>query len=177
LLRKIAPQMYAHQEVLLDQLAEKDTVYPAFLGSVFSTAEISFGNAASLAERDTYDAFGSFRAFTALGTYDNDFSWFVYFREDEGDRVAIRFPVGATLLVPTSVVRYCFTAVPKGQRRHIFQQYFNAAAGRWVEQGFVSDSEFPDSVSVPELAMHALRRGDRVDSTYHMMSKLNELFT
>ncbi|KAJ7484896.1 hypothetical protein B0H11DRAFT_2231561 [Mycena galericulata] len=177
LVKRIAPRMHAHQEVLIDALAQKDTVYPAFLGSVFTTAELSFGvSANAVATRDTYDAFGSFRAFTALGMYHGDWSWFVYFREAEGDRVAIRFPVGATLVVPTSIVRYSFTAVPKGQRRYIFQQYFNAAAGRWVEQGFMSDSEYPNAASTEEYAAHQKRRADRVYSTYHMMSKLHELF-
>ncbi|KAJ7459205.1 hypothetical protein B0H11DRAFT_1737311, partial [Mycena galericulata] len=176
LLKRIAPKMYAHQEILIEALAQQDTVYPAFLGSVFTTAELNFANGVTAAVRDTYDAFGSFRAFTALGKYDSDSSWFVYFRENEGDRVSIRFPVGATLVVPTSIVRYAFTAVPRGQHRYIFQQYFNAAAGRWVEQGFTSDSEFQDGVSAEEYAAHQKCRADRVQSTYHMMSKVDELF-
>ncbi|KAJ7631461.1 hypothetical protein DFH06DRAFT_936417, partial [Mycena polygramma] len=74
-------------------------------------------------------------AITTLGDYGDDSAWFLYWHECSGDRVAIRCPPGTTLLVPASIVRYSFSALKKGERRYLFQQFFDAGVSRWVERG------------------------------------------
>ncbi|KAJ7458849.1 hypothetical protein FB451DRAFT_1046512, partial [Mycena latifolia] len=177
LLQRFAPRVYACQNLQLEKLAENDTVYPAFDGSAYMTAEFSFGDVPALIRRETYDTFGSWRAITALGDYDADLGgWFLWIREKEGDRVAIRFPPGATVVFPASIVRYSFSPIARGEKRYLFQQFFNAAAGRWVDQGFQSDGDFANAVSTAEWQAHQAYRWDRVTVTTSAMSKINELF-
>lgn len=173
----MAPRRHALQTVKMDQLAARENVYPAFPGSVFTTAQFSFCNTMSLLRHNTYDEFGSVRALTILGRFEGDTGgWLMYWREEDGDRLVIRCPPGTTVLIPASVVRYCFTAIKTGETRFVFEQFFNAALGRWVEQGFRSDVDYADEVSAQEFAAHQERRHNRVESTMRLMSKVDEMF-
>ncbi|KAJ7479914.1 hypothetical protein FB451DRAFT_1031487 [Mycena latifolia] len=177
LLERFAPRIHARQTLTLEQLAENNTVYPAFDGSVFTTVEFSLGNVPPAICRETYNAYGSWRAITALGDYDANLGgWLLWFRENEGDRLAIRFPPGATFVFPASIVRYCFSPVRRGEKRYLFQQFYNAAVGRWVDQGFRSDSDYAAMSGREEWETHQDRRWERVTVTIDAMSKVDEIF-
>ncbi|KAJ7785389.1 hypothetical protein B0H14DRAFT_2400653, partial [Mycena olivaceomarginata] len=172
-----APRMYAHQALQLERLAAEENLRPAFPGSVFTTAEFSFANPSAVMTRTTGDQFGSWRAITTFGNYGDDSAWFLYWPEEEGDRFAVACPPGTTLVVPASIVRSSFSALKKGETRFIFQQYFNAAVGRWVENGFKSDSDFEGEASTSEWETSVIRRRyRRVDEVLGRLSDVNELF-
>ncbi|KAJ7144884.1 hypothetical protein C8R43DRAFT_1130307 [Mycena crocata] len=177
LLRRIAPRMFTHQILQIEQVTEKEDVHPAFPGA-FTTAQFSFGNTYDNQpfRRDTYERFGSFHVFTFLGNYGPAETWFFYWREEEGDRIAICCPVGSTVVVPTSIVRYGFTSIQKGETRYIFEQFFNAAIGRWVDQGCMSDAEYAEQASEDEWLANEARRSQRVGGTVHLMSRVGDLF-
>ncbi|KAJ7747598.1 hypothetical protein B0H14DRAFT_2636739 [Mycena olivaceomarginata] len=115
---------------------------PGLPGSVFTTAEFSFANPSAVMTRTTGDQFRSWCAITTFSDYGDDSAWFFYWPEEEGDRFVIACPPGTTLVVPASIVRSSFSALKKGETCFIFQQYFNVAVGRWVENGFKLDSDF-----------------------------------
>ncbi|KAJ6567626.1 hypothetical protein DFH09DRAFT_918584 [Mycena vulgaris] len=163
LLNRFAPRIYARQRLALDQLAHSDTIYPVFPDSAFTTTEFSFGTPPRTMRRETYDAFGSWRAITALGDYS----------EEEGDRLAIHFPPGAALVFPALIVRFTFTPIKHGETRYLFQQFYNAAVGRWVNQGFMGDADFSNE---PGWAAHQERRWERVESTIAAMSRIGDVF-
>jgi hypothetical protein len=137
----------------MQRLATEEQVHAAFPGSVFTTAEFSFTRPESAMARNTYDHFSSFHALTILGDYGIDSAWFLYWCEEAGDHVAVYCPPGTTLLVPGSVVRYGFSALRRGEVCFVFQQFCNAAVGRWVENGFRSDTDFEGQVTPHEMAM------------------------
>ncbi|KAJ7637528.1 hypothetical protein DFH06DRAFT_1002235 [Mycena polygramma] len=173
---QFAPRRYAQQDTQVQAIMAHDSVTPAFEGSVFTTAQFNFGNGMSLLRRDTYDEFGSIRAITVLGNFNPDnSSWFLYWQDDEEDRIAMRCPPGTTLLVPTNVVRCAFTAIERGETRYLLQQSFNAALGRWVEQGFRSDADFEADLSLEELVVHRHQRRNRVHAKMALFSHLDEL--
>ncbi|KAJ7771165.1 hypothetical protein B0H14DRAFT_3509189 [Mycena olivaceomarginata] len=124
LLRQFAPRRHAHQIIQVEQLQimpvpqlnDNNHLAPAFAGSPFTTTQFNLGNGMNIMKRDAYDDFGSLRA-------------------EEGDRFALCCPPGTTLLIPASTVRYAFSEIRQGETRYLFQQYFNAALGRWVEHG------------------------------------------
>ncbi|KAJ7832593.1 hypothetical protein B0H13DRAFT_2370886 [Mycena leptocephala] len=159
LLERVAPCRYAYQALQMQRLATEEQVHAAFPGSVFTTAEFSFARPESAMVRNTYDHFGSFRALTILGDYGIDSAWFLYWCEEAGDRVAVYCPPGTTLLVPGSVVRYGFSALRRGEMRFVFQQFYNAAVGRWGREW---------------VSFH--RHYIRVQTALDMLSTLSELY-
>ncbi|KAJ6452139.1 hypothetical protein C8R47DRAFT_1061700 [Mycena vitilis] len=177
LLRQYAPRRHAQQKSQIEQLIENDLVTPAFEGSAFTTAQFNLGNGMSLLGRNTYDEFGSLRAITVLGEYDPmESSWFLYWHEEECDRFALYCPPGTTLLVPGSIVRWAFSAIKQGETRYLFQQYFNAALGRWVEQGFRSDADFEEEASEEEWMELFHERRVRVITKTALLSRLDEFY-
>ncbi|KAJ7740756.1 hypothetical protein DFH07DRAFT_751443 [Mycena maculata] len=168
--------MHARQVITIDQLTEVENLYPAFDATAFTTAEFTFGNSPNDWTRNTYDEFGSVRIVTTLGEYGPYSSWLMYWHEEEGDRMVIYCPPGTTVLIPGSVVRWGFTALKKGDTRYTFQQYFNAAVGRWVDQGFRSDADFAKKATAEEWNLYEDARFERVESRMRLFSKLEELF-
>ena len=152
--------------------------HPAFAGSVFTTAEFSFTQPSIIMSRNTYDEFGSLRAVTALGNYGPESGWFLFWPESSNERLAFPCPPGTTLLIPASVVRYGFSAVKKGETRYLFQQYSNAAVGRWVRQEYRSDMEYEDWIWLDETdeADWRVEIGDRVEQQLALTSRVDELY-
>ncbi|KAJ7178516.1 hypothetical protein C8R43DRAFT_1117893 [Mycena crocata] len=177
LFRRFFVRMEAHQRAQIEGLGQRQKVYPAFAHSPFTTAEFSFGNTPSVMRRNTYDKFGSVRSLTTLGTYGGVHSaWFLYWPEEEGDRVAIHCPPGTTLIIPASIVRYGFTRIQPGETRYVFQQSFNAAVGRWVDHGFMSDVDFAVACTDEERIAHEEWRSQRWQSGMEYFSRLDEVF-
>ncbi|KAJ7717167.1 hypothetical protein DFH07DRAFT_762091 [Mycena maculata] len=90
--------------------------------------------------------------------------------------MVIYCPPGTTVLTPRSVVRWGFTALEKGDTRYTFQQYFNAAVGRWVDQGFRLDADFAKKATAEEWNLYEDTRFERAESRMRLFSKLEELF-
>ncbi|KAJ6584538.1 hypothetical protein B0H19DRAFT_1058945 [Mycena capillaripes] len=121
-----------------------DLVSLAFAGSAFTTAQFNLGNGMNIMQCNTYNEVGSVRAVTVLSEYDPvESSWFLYWHEEEGDRFALYCPPGTTR--PMSI-----SAIQRGEMHYIFQQSFNAALGRWVDQGFCLDTNFEMQVAEEE---------------------------
>ncbi|KAJ7894117.1 hypothetical protein B0H13DRAFT_2339331 [Mycena leptocephala] len=67
--------------------------------------------------------------------------------------------------------------VPKGETRFAFQQYYNTAVGRWVQQGFLSNSEFADQALAEALWESGMyRQHARIEEEYAMMLHLDKLY-
>ncbi|KAJ7167276.1 hypothetical protein C8R43DRAFT_945717 [Mycena crocata] len=176
LLQRFMPRKYAHQQLMMQQLDEKELSYPAFPGSPFTTAEFNFNNIYSVMTDNPEDEFGSVRALTVLGVYGVASAWLFYWPANGQDRMAIRCPPGTTLLIPASIVRYAFSALYKGETRYLVQQYYIAALGRWIQNGFRSDTDFQNLSTDEEWEAHEVRRLGRVESVMRSFSKVDELY-
>jgi hypothetical protein len=177
LLQRTASRIHVHQALQVEKLTTEEQVHPVFAGSVFTTAVFSFDNPGTVMKRDIGDQFSSLRAITSLGEYGDENGWFLYWHKGAQDRFAIACPPGTTLLIPGSIIRYSFTAIKKGETRFVFQKYFNAAVGRWVENGFKSDTEHEVGATVEELqSAFFQRKFRRVFNILERLSLLNELY-
>ncbi|KAF7333063.1 hypothetical protein MVEN_02370900 [Mycena venus] len=185
LLHQFAPHCHAHQIMQIEQLqvfpvpqlTKHNHLAPAFPGSPFTTAQFNLGNGMNIMKRDAYDDFGSLRVVTVLGNYDPAQSlWFLYWPEEEGDRFTLCCPPGTTVLIPASIVCYAFSEIQQGETRYLFQQYFNAALGRWVKHGGLSDADFKVGLSMVDWAACHLGRFDCVQSRLVLLSRVGELF-
>jgi hypothetical protein len=119
----------AYNEDKLQILEAVEGLVAPFEGSVFTTADFSFGDIPDVSRKDNWDVFHTWRAMTCISKWDS-FSNRVIIPRDNHD---IPFPPGSTLLMPTAVKRYFFTSTRPGDKCYLFQQYFNAGADRWVD--------------------------------------------
>ncbi|KAJ6478377.1 hypothetical protein C8R45DRAFT_833293, partial [Mycena sanguinolenta] len=62
--------------------------------------------------------------------------------------LVVASPPGASILIPTGIVRYSFVKVRPGEFRYLLLQWAGTGIGRWFENGRHTDTEF---------AVHATR--------------------
>ncbi|KAJ7678252.1 hypothetical protein DFH06DRAFT_934933, partial [Mycena polygramma] len=56
--------------------------------------------------------------------------------------LVIAFPPGATILIPTGVLRYSFVKVRPGERRYSLVQWAGSGIGRWFRNERRTDLDF-----------------------------------
>ncbi|KAJ7140434.1 hypothetical protein C8R46DRAFT_921364 [Mycena filopes] len=144
-----------------------------FPGSVFTTAELCYGDVPTLSAKNWDASFYAWEAITSLGNYTSEERGGIILWED--GRV---FPLtpGATFVFPSGTKRYSFVPVAPDETRVIFRQFCNAGALRWAEKGGRSDSEFDREASDDEKAAWEARRTARAETAAKLYSKLNDLF-
>jgi hypothetical protein len=102
--------------------------------TVFAACTVNFGpRVKTKVHKDVKNLPWGWCAITALGT----------FNPDEGGHLilwdfglVIRFPPGATILLPSAVVYHSNVPIPPGQERGSFTQYSAGSLFRWVDYGF-----------------------------------------
>ncbi|KAJ7836823.1 hypothetical protein B0H13DRAFT_2368557 [Mycena leptocephala] len=70
--QQAAPVSYATVEGHVNDLVRREIAFPAFKNSVFTTSEISFGDAGSPLRKNIQAAIGTFEAVTVVGTWDHE---------------------------------------------------------------------------------------------------------
>ncbi|KAJ3746052.1 hypothetical protein DFH05DRAFT_1534117 [Lentinula detonsa] len=86
-------------------------------------------------------------AITALGSFNPDLGGHLVLW-DLG--LAIRFPPGATILIPSALLTHSNVPVCQGEERYSFVQYSSAGLFQWVENSSMSDLDFGSQASVAE---------------------------
>jgi hypothetical protein len=62
-------------------------------------------------------------------------------------QLIIEFPPGATILIPSALLRHSNTTIQKGEERYSFTQYTAGGPFRWVDHGFQKEAEYYASLS------------------------------
>ncbi|KAJ7165263.1 hypothetical protein C8R46DRAFT_901030 [Mycena filopes] len=153
----------------IDLLNEHHAVAPAFPGSIFTTAEFTFGNSCIHNRRNVRDVLHGLRAITVLGNYS------ICVCVLPSDDIVMRCPPGTTILIEGSVKDYFFSRVGKGETHFLFQQYFDASVQRWIDRGFRSDAEYDAKATPEEIAYVEEKQANRVPFTMKLLSRLHEL--
>ncbi|KAJ7177590.1 hypothetical protein C8R46DRAFT_888291, partial [Mycena filopes] len=167
-----APVVYADMWRRVNELCAMSKLETPFPQSVFTTAEICFGDVPSLSAKNWDANFYSFEAITSFGTYDSAERGGLILWED--GRV---FPLksGWTFVFPSGTKRYSFVPVAPNETRVLFRQFCNAGALRWAEKGGRSDSQFELKASNAEKAAWEAKRAIRGETAAKMYSKLGDL--
>ncbi|KAJ7820053.1 hypothetical protein B0H13DRAFT_1661105, partial [Mycena leptocephala] len=110
--------------------------------SVFSAATFEFGGphrrTTSTGAPDRHDA-AAWSILTALGKYAYFHGGHVIFW-DLG--LVVTFPPGASILIPTGIIRYSFVKVRAGEHRYSLLQWAGTGITRWFANGQRMDEEF-----------------------------------
>ena len=129
-----APKLYRYMSDNLKALFDDQTLKPNFTGSVFPAATFNMGPRVM-----TYDhvdccnlAFG-WCSIWAGGSFNPKAGGHFVFYDL---KVAVEFPPGSTILMPSSTLKHGNTQIGTGEKRVSITQYCPGGLIRWVRYGF-----------------------------------------
>lgn len=137
-----APDLHEYLSDILHRLLghEKfNKLEENFPGSAFPMVTFNLGPCTiTLPHRDGANLAGGWCTITALGSFDCE----------KGGRLvlwelglAVRFPAGSTVAIPSAIVTHSNTSIQAGETRMSMTQYFSGHLCRYVENDFRPDSE------------------------------------
>ena len=102
-------------------------------GSVFATSTYNFRpRMVCFLHKDSGNLAYGMCTVTALGDFDPKKGGYLVLWECS---LAIEFPPGSTILIPSATISHANTAIGTDERRYSFTQYTAGALFRWVENG------------------------------------------
>ena len=130
-----APKTYDFYRKTMSQLTERHPELQwNFDNSVFPTMTFNMGpDTTCLDHNDCTNVPQGFCSVTALGDFNPDEGGYFYLWDL---RLAIRFPPGSTILIPSSSLRHGTTPIQTGESRYSITQYCPGGLVRWVRFGF-----------------------------------------
>ena len=112
---------------------------PIFPGSVFACATFNFGpRVICNPHRDGLNLAYGWCAVTALGSFDHTKGGHLILPEL---RLAIQFPAGSTLFIPSAIFTHYNLPIAEGEARSSFTQFSAAGIFRWIAYGFQKKSD------------------------------------
>lgn len=168
------PNLYAKYVELMKKLCTNDPrLKPNFEGTAFAASTLNFGPVTeSLPHTDFNNLSYGLCTVTALGNFDPTRGGHLVLWDLN---LVVEFPAGATILLPSAVLRHSNTAIQPGERRYSFTQYTSGGLFRWVEHGFRSVSKYMAGLSKIEKAEEERLAGERWNEGMHLYCTVDEL--
>ncbi|KAJ7170417.1 hypothetical protein C8R43DRAFT_944932 [Mycena crocata] len=140
------PLLFAFYQVQMALLAAwKPSLQRNFAGSVFAACTFNFGPRVITAPHlDFANLAWGWCAITALGNFNPDFGGHLILWDL---RLIIRFPPGATILLPSALIRHSNIAIRSHESRYSFTQYTAGGIFRWIRNDFKTDEAFERTAS------------------------------
>ncbi|KAJ7160605.1 hypothetical protein C8R43DRAFT_1124072 [Mycena crocata] len=169
-----APLLFAFYQTQMALLAAwKPSMRRNFAGSVFAACTFNFGPRAITAPHlDFANLAWGWCAITALGCFNPDLGGHLILWDL---RLVIRFPPGATILLPSALVRHSNVPIARHESRASFTQYTAGGLFRWVRNGFKTDETFEMSASAEERAARDEESTSRWEEGVKMFSIIDDL--
>ncbi len=125
----------------MDALLEKhDHLKPNFTNSVFGCMTFNLGpRTVTVAHKDFQNLPAGWCSITAAGDFDHTSGGHIILWDA---RMIIEFPSGATILIPSALIRHSNTTIQSHESRYSLTQYSAGGLFRWVECGFMSQKAF-----------------------------------
>ncbi|KAJ7151900.1 hypothetical protein C8R43DRAFT_886530 [Mycena crocata] len=169
-----APLLFAFYQAQMALLsAWKPSMRRNFAGSVFAACTFNFGPRTITAPHlDFANLAWGWCAITALGWFDADLGGHLILWDL---RLVIRFPPGATILLPSALIRHSNVPIRAHEHRQSFTQYTAGGLFRWVRNGFKTDEIFEMEASAAEMAAREAERETRWEEGINMFSVVDDL--
>jgi hypothetical protein len=114
-----------------------------FPGSIFACTTMNFGpRVCSFKHRDSQNLPFGWCAITALGNFDPT-KWAHLILWDL--KIAIEFPPGSTILIPSATLTHSNSALGDDESRLSFTQYSAGGIFRWVDHGCMTEAAIKKS--------------------------------
>ncbi|KAG6836531.1 hypothetical protein H0H93_007015 [Arthromyces matolae] len=132
--------VYNHSKTRLDQIYEKYGLKRNFVNSVFPAAAFNFGpHVWTFRHRDSLNVPYGMCAVQALGHFDAKKGGHMVLWEFG---VAIEFPAGACILLPSATITHSNVPTQPGDTRASFTQYIPGGLLRYVDNGMRTEKQF-----------------------------------
>ncbi|KAL7278386.1 LOW QUALITY PROTEIN: hypothetical protein ACG7TL_008366 [Trametes sanguinea] len=140
-LRLYAPMLHAYYSKSLDSLLRRNSKLTAnFSNSVFASTTFNLGpQTATYPHIDHLNLPSGLCAVTALGEFDPRNGGHLILWDLE---LIVEFPPGATVLIPSALIRHSNTPVQSWEKRYSMTQYSAGGLFHWIECGFRSQKAF-----------------------------------
>ncbi|KAF7978208.1 hypothetical protein HWV62_1190 [Athelia sp. TMB] len=172
------PKLHARYSELMARLQRKyPGLKPNFDGTVFAASTLNFGPATqSFPHVDFNNLSFGICSVTALGDFDHTRGGHLILWDLD---LVVEFPAGATILLPSAVLRHSNTAIQSGEKRYSYTQYTSGGLFRWVEHGFRSETKYMASLNnsmKKEEEEIAAKRWDEGMDLYSTIDELKKLW-
>ncbi|KAJ6489100.1 hypothetical protein C8R45DRAFT_868549 [Mycena sanguinolenta] len=171
LVQVFAPTLFGFCQSQMARLAAWDRAlrWP-FEHSIFAACTFNFRPRASTCPHlDFGNLAWGWCAITALGSFDADHSGHLILWDL---KMVIRFPAGATILIPSAILRHSNVPVQRHETRCSFIQYTAGGLFRWVRNGFMTDKDFDRVASEAEKLARAAEASSRWEEGVNMYDVL-----
>ncbi|KAJ7177324.1 hypothetical protein C8R43DRAFT_942589 [Mycena crocata] len=169
-----APILFTFCQAQLALLAAwKPSMRPNFVSSAFAACTFNFGPRAITAPHlDFANLAWGWCAITALGLFDSQLGGHLILWDL---CLIIRFPPGATILIPSALIRHSNVPIRAHEHRCSFVQYSAGGLFRWVRNGFKTDEAFEASATAADLAARETEKEGRWQRGMEMFSIIEDL--
>jgi hypothetical protein len=114
-----------------------------FPGSIFACATMNFGpRVSSFKHRDLLNLAFGWCSIAALGNFDHTKGGHLILWDL---KLAIEFPPGSTILIPSATLSHSTTSILGNESRLSFTQYSAGGIFRWVDNGCQTEDQLQES--------------------------------
>src|ERR1700728_980048 len=173
--KAFAPRLYDYYSNTIDELIKwsPKTIKRIYEGSAFAAMTFNVGpRTITFPHRDWANLSWGWCAICALGEFDADKGGHLVLWDLN---IAIRFPSGSTIIIPSAMVRHSNASVGENETRYSVTQYSAGGLFRWVENGFMKDAKWFKKASRAEKEVRTKEDMIRWEKGLAMLSKLSEL--
>ena len=169
-----APKLYAEYVCTMQKLHARHNLQQNFKTSVFAAASFNLGPVTECyIHRDSQNLPFGLCAVTSAGRFNPKKGGHLVLWELG---IAVEFPSGSTILIPSAAISHCNTAIQEDETRMSMTQFCAGGLFRWVHYGF---STIEDLKRTPEgrkkIAEMEAGNGERRKWAIQLFSKLHEL--
>ncbi|KAJ7502267.1 hypothetical protein B0H11DRAFT_2365602 [Mycena galericulata] len=174
LVRVFGPLLFAFYVAQLAILSLwKPNLRWPFPGSIFAACTFNFGPyAITRPHLDFGNLSWGWCAITALGWFDPDIGGHLILWDL---KLIIRFPPGATILIPSAIIRHSNIPIRTHERRFSFTQYTAGGLFRWIRNGCKTDYDFEMTATPEQKSAREAEAATRWDEGVKMFSIIDDL--
>jgi hypothetical protein len=146
-----APKLHNYYQTQIRKAVEHDPSLKRPFNSVFAAATYNLGpQTVCLPHRDEANLSFGMCAITALGNFDPRKGGHLVL---EDGKLAIEFPSGSTILIPSAIMTHSNVPIAADEERCSFTQYTASALFTWVDHGFQTTSSFESQLELEGKAL------------------------
>ncbi|KAG6819392.1 hypothetical protein H0H93_012239 [Arthromyces matolae] len=168
-----APRVHEYYRSNMQSLLDHNPhLHHNFPRSTFAACTFNLGpRTTTLPHVDRSNLAWGWCAITALGNFNADLGGHLVLW-DLG--LVIRFPAGATILIPSALLTHSNIPIAEGEERFSFTQFTSGCLLRYVHNGFCTDKEFLEKATKEQLQNREDERASRWSKGLAMLSKVAE---
>jgi len=170
-----APRLYNYYMTTMDELISWSplAIQRIYEGSAYAAMTFNLGpRTISFPHRDFANLSWGWCSINALGNFNPDQGGHLVLWDL---KLAIRFPSGCSITIPSAMVRHSNASIGMNETRYSVTQYSAGGLFRWVANGFMKDSNWLATASKAMIEERLEEKKTRWQKGLAMLSHVSEL--